>query len=113
MGFDYALVWLMAIYGLFSFFITIFKIIGRKHFASEKANLILVVKDQEENIESMVRDAMNSKFVRGITLTGSFIVLDMDSKDDTLKILKRLEQQFPLLEVCSYEDKESLLTKIS
>ena len=109
MGMDYALVWLLAVYGLFCFFVSIFKLIDRKKYHNEKANLILVVKDQEDNIEGIIRDAVNNKFVRGIALTGRFTVLDMGSTDDTLKILKKLEQEYPLLDICTYEERDKVL----
>ena len=111
MSINYAILSLLAIYGLLSLFINIFKMIGRKKYLVEKANIVLLVNDQEQNIEGMVREAMESKFVRNIAINGSFIIVDMDSKDDTLKILKKLENQFPLVEVCSYSERECIFHK--
>ncbi len=111
MSINYAILSLLAIYGLLSLIINIFKMIGRKKYLVEKANIVLLVNDQEQNIEGMVREAMESKFVRNIAINGSFIIVDMDSKDDTLKILKKLENQFPLVEVCSYSERECIFHK--
>ncbi len=111
MGIDYAMLSLLAIFGLISLFLDIFKLMGRKKYFVEKANLVLLVNDQEQNIEGLVRDAMESKFVRNIAINGNFIVLDMNSKDETLKLLKKLENQFPLLEVCSFEDRDCIFYK--
>lgn len=111
MSINYAILSLLAIYGLISLFINIFKLIGRKKYIVEKTNIVLLVNDQEENIEGMVREAMESKFVRNIAINGSFIIVDMDSKDDTLKILRKLENQFPLVEVCSYGERECIFHK--
>ena len=111
MGIDYAMLSLLAIFGLISLFLDIFKLMGRKKYFVEKANLVLLVNDQEQNIEGLVRDAMESKFVRNIAINGNFIVLDMNSKDETLRLLKKLENQFPLLEVCSFEDSDCIFYK--
>lgn len=111
MGIDYAVLSLLAIFGLISLFLDIFKLMGRKKYFVEKANLVLLVNDQEQNIERMVRDAMESKFVRNIAINGNFIVVDMNSKDETLKLLRKLENQFPLLEVCSFEDRDCIFYK--
>lgn len=111
MSVEYAILSLLAIYGLISLFLDIFKIIGRKKYPVEKANLVLLVYDQEQNIERMVREAMESKFVRNIAINGNFIVVDMNSRDDTLKVLRKLENQFPLVEVCSFDERESVFYK--
>jgi len=111
MGINYAILSLLAIYGLISLFLDVFKLMGRKKYFVEKANIVLLVNDQEQNIEGMVREAMESKFVRNIAINGSFIIVDMNSKDDTLKILKKLENQFPLVEVCSFDEKDCIFYK--
>jgi hypothetical protein len=111
MGLNYAILALLAIYGLISLFLDILKLMGRKKYFVEKANIVLLVNDQEQNIEGMVRAAMESKFVRNIAINGSFIIVDMNSKDDTLKILRKLENQFPLVEVCSFDEKDCIFYK--
>ena len=111
MGVEYVILSLFAIYGLIDLFINVFRMIGRKKYFVENANIVLLVNDQEENIEGMVRTAMESKFVRNIAINGSFIIVDMDSKDDTLKILRKLENQFPLIEVCSFDERQCIFFK--
>ncbi|MHB8063913.1 MAG: hypothetical protein ACYDG2_15000 [Ruminiclostridium sp.] len=111
MGVDFAILSLLAVYGLISLCLDIFRLMERKRYFVEKANIVLLVNDQEQNIEGMVREAMESKFVRNIAINGSFIIVDMDSKDDTLKILKKLENQFPLVEVCSFDEKDCIFFK--
>lgn len=111
MGINFAIISLFAIYGLISLFLEIFKIIGRKKYFVEKANIVLLVNDQEQNIERMVMSAMESKFVRNIAINGSFIIVDMNSHDETLKILRKLENQYPLVEVCSFDERESIFYK--
>lgn len=108
---DYAVLSLLAIYGLISIFLDVFKLMGRKKYFVDKANLVLLVNDQEKDIERMVREAMDSRFVRNIAVNGSFIIVDMDSKDETLKVLKRLENQFPLVEVCSFSERDCIFYK--
>jgi hypothetical protein len=111
MPINYAILSLFAMYGMISLFINIYKAIGRKKYFVENANIVLLVNNQEQNIERMIREAMESRFVRNIAINGSFIVVDMDSKDDTLKLLKKLENQFPLMEVCSFDERECIFFK--
>lgn len=111
MSWSYAILSLFAVYGFICLLLTIFKLIGRKKYFVEKANLVLLVNDQEQSIEGMVREAMESKFVRNIAINGSFIIVDMGSKDDTLKILRKLENQFPLVEVCSFDERNCIFYK--
>ncbi len=108
---SYIILGLFSIYGVFSLFKSIFRLLENKKYYVEKANLVLLVNDQEENIEKIIREAMMSKFVRNIAINGSFIVIDMNSKDQTYKILKRLEKQYPLVEVCSFDERESIFYK--
>jgi len=111
MGLDFAVFSLLAVYGLISLFVDVFRLMGRKKYFVEKANIVLLVNDQEQNIEAMVREAMESKFVRNIAINGSFVIVDMNSKDDTLKILRKLEEQFPLVEVCTFDEKDCIFYK--
>jgi len=111
MGIEYVILSLFAIYGLIDLFLNIFRMIGRRKYFVDNANIVLLVNDQEENIEGMIRSAMESKFVRNIAINGSFIIVDMNSKDDTLKILKRMENRFPLVEVCSFDERECIFYK--
>lgn len=111
MTIDYAILSLFAMYGMISLFINIYKSIGKRKYFVENANIVLLVNNQEQNIERMIREAMESRFVRNIAINGSFIVVDMDSKDDTLKLLKKLENQFPLMEVCSFDERECVFLK--
>lgn len=111
MGVEYAILSLLAIFGLISLFWEIFKLLGRKKYFVEKANLVLLVNDQEQNVERMIHEAMESKFVRNIAINGSFVVVDMDSRDNTLKVLKKLENQFPLIEVCSFDERDCVFYK--
>jgi hypothetical protein len=111
MSINFAILSLLAVFGLISLFLDIFRLMGRKKYFVEKANIVLLVNDQEQNIEGMVREAMESKFVRNIAINGNFIIVDMDSKDDTLKILRKLENKYPLLEVCSFDERECIFYK--
>ncbi len=111
MGIEYAILSLLAIFGLISLFLDIFKLLGRKKYFVEKANLVLLVNDQEQNVERIIHEAMDSRFVRNIAVNGSFIVVDMDSGDDTLKVLRKLEDQFPLMEVCSFDERDCIFYK--
>jgi hypothetical protein len=84
---------------------------------------ILVVKDQEETIEGIIRSYYICRTLENITNGQSghyygknydkgIIVVDMGSKDKTLEILQKLQGIYGSLEVLSAEEKDKVLEHI-
>lgn len=72
-------------------------------FNREKSDAIFVhrvigVKDCQETIEGMIRSVVWED------MREELIVVDMGSKDETLEILKRLEQHYDFLKVMTTEE---------
>jgi len=84
---------------------------------------VLVVKDQEETIEGIIKSYYISRalanrtngqsiFYHGKNNDGGIIVVDMGSTDKTLEILRRLQNTYGSLEVLSVEEKDKVFEGI-
>ncbi|NMB33176.1 MAG: hypothetical protein GX992_02890 [Clostridium sp.] len=70
--------------------------------------LVLVVKNQGETIEGVLRSVLPRDFIRKLMPGGKLTILDMDSVDDTMDILKRLERDYECLEILKGSEKDLL-----
>jgi hypothetical protein len=78
-----------------------------------KITLLLVIKNQEKNIEGIVRGLMNLGSLNNIRY--QVVLVDKGSQDDTLKILYKLSLEYPAVTIVTtyYRfSKESILTVI-
>ena len=61
---------------------------------------VLTVKNQQDNVEGLVRGAVWSTLGRtGGRRVGDVIVVDLGSDDDTLRILNRLAEEYEFLHI--------------
>lgn len=70
--------------------------------------LILVVKNQEENIEGAVRCILSDELLNKAFISGKLTVLDLGSDDDTRSILEKLMEDYNCLEVLDADRKEEV-----
>lgn len=70
------------------------------------AGLLLVVKNQEECIEGMIRSIFQYKFMDKILSGARLVVVDMGSCDRTVELLQRLRREYGNMEVLEYDERE-------
>ena len=70
-----------------------------------KTGLALLVKDQEETIEGIVRTVFLENLQQRVMSKGKLYVVDMGSKDKTLDILSRLKEEYKSMDVLSTEQR--------
>lgn len=75
---------------------------------SSMTKLVLIVKNQGEVIEGVLRNALQRDFIRKLMPDGRLTVVDMGSTDDTVEILKKLEKDYECIEVLKKSEMESL-----
>jgi hypothetical protein len=100
---------LLAAYGLLSLALGAadairVKIAGKR----PKVRVVLLVQDAEGQIEYIVRNAIRKKFAPGSFSDKGLTIADMDSTDNTLKILRELADMFPGVEILEYKDKDKI-----
>lgn len=105
---------LLAAYGLLSLALGAADAI-RVKIAGKRPNVraILLVQDAEEQIEHIVRNAIRKKFAYGSFSDKKLIIADMNSTDNTLRILGELADIFPGIEVLAYKDKNKIFNDFS
>ena len=102
-------VYILALYG------AVYLIIGyadsiRKKLKNESKGVkfLLLIKDQEDCIEGIIRSISIENFFTDVISQDRFTVLDMGSSDDTLKILEKLKGDYQYLNVLSLDKKEEI-----
>lgn len=98
------LLWIVGCYGLS---IAVLHILfgSRKASSKKAARVLLITKNNENQIEWYIRSLFFFSRVKGWELQTT--VIDKGSSDDTLKIIERLSHTFPL-EICSDSNYESV-----
>lgn len=79
-----------------------------RSYKNSMVKLVLIVKNQGETIEGVLRNVLPRDFIRKLIPGGKLIVLDMGSKDDTMDILRKLERDYECLEVLKRSEMEYL-----
>lgn len=101
----YGFIWCFAIYGI----LVMIQEITRKSTykkIEENVKLIMTVKNVEDGIENYVRDiSMGRNFYNNL------VVIDMNSTDDTLSILKELEKENINLKILTEDEGKIYLEK--
>ena len=101
----YGLLWCFAVYGI----LVMLQEITRKSTyrkVEENVKLIMTVKNVEDGIENYVRELnMGNNFYNNL------VVIDLDSQDDTLCILKELEKENINLKILNKQEGKEYLEK--
>ena len=97
------IIWILCIYGLFSVFQDCVNFYTYKKL-EENIKFVMTVKNVEDGIEQYIRE-----LTYGRNFYNNLIVIDMDSTDDTLKILRNLEEEKFNMKVFEKEDGKEYL----
>lgn len=79
---------------------------SKSKYQNSMIKLVLIVKNQGDVIEGVLRNVLPRSFIRKLMPEGKLTILDMGSKDDTLKILQKLEIDYECLEVVNQTEKD-------
>ena len=103
--FIYGIIWCFAIYGLLVMIQEITRNTTYKKI-EENIKLIMTVKNVEDGIENYIREIS-----LGRNFYNNLVIIDLDSDDDALKILKELEKENINMKVLSKIEGKSYLEK--
>ncbi len=70
-----------------------------------KVRVVLLVKDAEEHIEHIIRNAAKKDFAARVLSDRNMTVVDMNSSDHTYQLLEKLQKDFSNIEVLTFEDR--------
>jgi len=95
-----ALIYVLALYGLVNIVEAVLNYFSQSsHFRKQKYELVLTVKNQQDNIEGVIRTIFEDELFRRSGPECKVVVIDKGSEDETVKILERLAREYENLEV--------------
>ncbi len=103
-----SILWILALYGLFEIIKTIIHIRKYPKISFTGTSFVITVHNQENNIEYFLRLLIYQMLYYNLNIP-EVIVVDLDSTDNTLDILRAFAKDFNFITVLSLEEYTSLL----
>lgn len=105
------IIWTLAIYGLFEIIKNIIYICTYTHLNSKGTYLMVAVKNQEDTIEVFLRNLL-FRIIYGKEEVKKVMVVDLNSKDNTRKIVENLEKEYEQINLISWKECKELMENI-
>ena len=105
------IIWTLALYGLFEIIKNIIYICTYTNLNTKGIYLLIAVKNQEENIECFLRN-MLFRVIYGKEEVQNIIVVDLNSKDNTRKIVENLEKEYDQISLINWKECKELIENI-
>ena len=96
------ILWTLALYGLFEIIKTIINIYTYTNLKSDGIYVIIAVKNQENKIEGFLRSFIFRVIYGKEEYIKNIIVTDLDSKDETINILNKLQKDYDCIKVTNW-----------
>lgn len=104
--------WTLAFYGLFELVKNIIYICTYTKLKSDGIYVIIAVKNQENKIEGFLRSILFKILYGREEELKNVIVADLESKDDTKTIAKKLSKDYECLKVLSWKETRELMDNV-
>lgn len=104
-------IWTLALYGLFEIIKNIIYICTYTKLNTKGIYLIIAVKNQEENIECFLRNIL-FRIIYGKEEVQNIFVVDLNSKDNTKKIVENLEKEYEQINLINWKECKELLENV-
>ena len=105
------IIWTLALYGLFEIIKNILYICTYTKLSINGIYFLVVVKNQEENIEGFLRSLL-FRIIYGKEEVKNILVVDLNSKDNTKKIVENLEKEYEQIKLLNWKECRELLENI-
>lgn len=106
------ILWTLALYGLFEIIKTIINIYTYTNLKSDGIYVIVAVKNQENKIEGFLRNFLFRIIYGKEENIKDIIVADLDSNDETLNILNRLEKEYKNIKVSNWKECKEIIESV-
>ena len=104
--------WTLALYGFFEIIKNIVEIFTCTKLKTNGIYVIIATKNQEDKIEGFLRSFL-FKFIYGREdMIKNIILADLDSKDETMKILKNVDKDYDCVKAVRWKDCRDILDNI-
>lgn len=104
--------WTLAFYGLFELVKNIIYICTYTKLKSDGIYVIIAVKNQEDKIEGFLRSILFKILYGREEELKNVIVADLESKDDTKTIAKKLSKDYECLKILSWKETRELMDNV-
>ncbi|MBQ3414262.1 MAG: glycosyltransferase [Clostridia bacterium] len=104
--------WTLAIYGLIEIIKNIINIAIYTKWKSDGIFLIVATKNQEDNIEGFLRSSLFKITYGKEDYIKNIIVADLNSKDKTVEIAKKLSDDYDCIKVTNWKECKNILDNI-
>ena len=104
--------WTLAIYGLFEIIKNIIYLSTYTKFKSDGIYVIIAVKNQEDKIEGFLRSILFKILYGREDVLKNIIVADLESKDKTKEIAKKLSKDYEVLKVTSWKECKDIMDSV-
>ncbi len=104
--------WTLALYGFIEIIKTIINIYTYTSLKSDGIYVIIAVKNQENKIEGFLRNVIFRLMYGNEEKIKNVIVTDLNSTDDTLKIINRLERENNGIKVSNWKECKEVIESI-
>lgn len=104
--------WVLAIYGLIELIKQIVYICTYTNLKSDGIYVIIAAKNQENRIEGFLRTLLFRLIYGKEECVKDVIVTDLDSTDDTMKILTRLSKDYDCIKVANWRECKEVIDSI-
>ena len=98
------LLWTFAFYGIFEFIRLLINLYTYTNLKSDGIYLIVAVKNQENRIEMFMRALLFRLLYGNENFISKIIVTDLDSSDNTKKILNLLKNDYDFIKIANWKE---------
>ena len=105
--------WVLALYGLFEIIKQIIYVWSYSSLKSDGVYVIIATKNQEDKIEGFLRNFLFRIIYGKEELISEVILTDLDSKDDTMKILNKFGKDYEYVKVINWQECKEVLDNIN
>ena len=105
--------WVLALYGLFEIIKNIIYICTYTNLKSDGIYIIIAAKNQENKIEGFLRTILFRLIYGKEELVKEVIVTDLDSTDNTMKILTKLSRDYDCIKVINWKECKEVIDSIN
>lgn len=104
--------WVLALYGLFEIIKNIIYVCTYTNLKSDGIYIIIATKNQENKIEGFMRSMLFRIMYGKEECVKDVIVTDLNSTDDTMKILNKLSKDYDNIKVTNWKECKEVIDSI-
>lgn len=105
--------WTLAIYGLFEIIKSIIYLNTYTKFKADGIYVIIAVKNQQDKIEGFLRSIIFKILYGREEYLKNIIVADLQSKDSTKQIAKKLSKDYDMLKVTTWKECKDIIDNVN